>query len=278
MRTRFRTIWISDTHLGSAGSRAEELAIFLKHVTCDRLYLVGDIVDMWRLRQKWSWPQDHNVVVRRILKLASRGTEIIYIPGNHDDAARPYTGMVFGGVRIALNAAHQTADGRHLLVCHGDQYDLVVQNSRLLALLGAHSYEVLLKINRLVDAGRSLLGLPRGSLARRVKLAVKSACTYVSRFEEELQAEAKRGGFDGVVCGHIHKASSERLANGIHYYNCGDWVEGCTALVEDDNGHMAILDAVEFNARATQAAIVEDDIDAWPSNDPPFAFPARACA
>ena len=277
MRTRYRSIFLSDIHLGSSTTRAEDLASFLRHVTCDHLYLVGDVLDMWRLRQRWRWPESHNTVVRRLLKLAARGVRITYVPGNHDDAARPYAGLEFGGIRVELNAAHRTADGRLLLVSHGDQYDLVVRNHRWLGLLGAAGYDLLLGVNRLWNAARARLGLPYHSLAQAVKLRVKRACTFVSHFEEELRAEAHRDGFDGVVCGHIHKAEL-RADRGFIYANCGDWVESCTAIVEHDDGKLELLDAAAF-VRSLAAlrhphTLPIEEPEPWPTPSMPFPLPA----
>jgi UDP-2,3-diacylglucosamine pyrophosphatase LpxH len=250
MRTKFRTVWLSDTHLGSKGCQADELARFLKRIDCERLYLVGDIVDFWRLRRGRShWPQNHNEVVRRILKLVKRGTEVIYVPGNHDEALREYAGMEFGGIVLRLNDVHVTADGRKLFVTHGDQFDLVVKHSRLLSLVGSAAYEWLIYLNRRYNQFRQWRGKPYWSLSQYIKLKVKSACTYVSRFEDTLLQEAKERGLDGVVCGHIHKPElieAIDVPNGLSYLNCGDWIENCTALVEYQNGEIELLDARSF--------------------------------
>ncbi|MGA1215938.1 MAG: UDP-2,3-diacylglucosamine diphosphatase [Candidatus Nanopelagicales bacterium] len=288
MRARFRTVWISDTHLGTAGCRAEDLSRFLKQVECERLYLVGDIIDMWRLKARWHWPAEHNRVVRRLLKLAQRGTEITYIPGNHDDAARQFAGMEFGGVRIELTALHETADGRRLLVTHGDQFDLVVRHSPMLSRMGAVGYHGLLRLNRLWNSARSAFGLPYHSLSRAIKLKVKQACTFISRFEESLAEEARRAGFDGVVCGHIHKpdtrsieragASLERSATEktIEYFNCGDWVESCSALVEHEDGRIEVIDAIAWmDRRLASVAVEPDDVEAWPDIPMPLPIPDR---
>lgn len=266
MRHRFRTVWISDTHLGCATGRAADLSFFLRHITCDRLYLVGDIVDMGRLRQRWRWPRCHNDVVRRLLKLSSKGVEIIWIPGNHDDAIRPYHGLAIGGIRIELMSSHETADGRRLLVTHGDHHDLVVCSSPLLASIGGMGYDWLLRVNRVWNGVRTRLGLPYHSLSAAIKRRVKGACTVMSRFEETLAAEARRGGFHGVVCGHIHKAERRELG-GIEYLNCGDWVESCTALVEHDDGRLEVIDGLAFNARIRQDAVAPGEIEEhepWP--------------
>jgi UDP-2,3-diacylglucosamine pyrophosphatase LpxH len=257
-KLRVRTLFLSDCHLGSNGARADELARFLKQIECERLYLVGDIIDGWRLRQRWFWPDAHNTVLRRILKMSHRGTDVVYVPGNHDEAARQFCGLVFGGIRIAMDAVHETADGRRLLVTHGDKFDLVVQNSRFLSVAGAVGYEILLRLNRWYNGARKLAGLQYYSLSRAIKARVKSACTFVSNFEQALVEEARRGGFDGVVCGHIHKAEMRDL-DGVRYLNCGDWVESCTALVEHADGRIELLDGLAFlqtrdEARAARIA------------------------
>jgi len=258
MKARYRTLFISDCHLGSGGAKAKELARFLKQVDCDTVYLVGDVIDMWRLRQRWYWPDTHNSVMRRLLKMSHKGTTIVYVPGNHDEAARPFCGLSFGGMQMAMTAVHLTADGRRLLVTHGDQFDLVVRNSRLLALAGTVGYEVLLKINGVYNFGRRLFGLPYDSLSQAIKARVKSACNFISNFEQALVAEARAGGFDGVVCGHIHKAE-RRMIGTLEYLNCGDWVESCTALVEHDDGRIELLDGLAFLAERDAARAIADN-------------------
>lgn len=245
-KLEYRTVWISDTHLGSKGARAKELARFLKQVRCEKLYLVGDIIDCWRLKSRWYWPAEHNDVIRRILKHASRGTEVVYVPGNHDDAARQFVHMAFGGVEIKPHTEHLTAEGKKLFVTHGDQYDLVVQHSKMLAVLGSVAYETLLKINRYYNIGRRWLGLPYASLSQAIKLKVKRACTFISKFEEILAQEAQKRGMEGVVCGHIHKAEQREMDGGVLYLNCGDWVESCSALVEHADGRLEIIDGIKI--------------------------------
>jgi UDP-2,3-diacylglucosamine pyrophosphatase LpxH len=279
MKARYRTLFISDCHLGSSGAKAEELARFLKQIDCDTIYLVGDVIDMWRLRQRWYWPDTHNSVMRRLLKMSHKGTTIVYVPGNHDEAARPFCGLSFGGMQMAMEAVHVTADGRRLLVTHGDQFDLVVRNSRLLALAGTLGYEMLLKINGAYNFGRRLFGLPYDSLSQAIKARVKSACNFISNFEQALVAEARAGGFDGVVCGHIHKAE-KRMIEDIEYLNCGDWVESCTALVEHDDGRIELVDGLAFlAARDAAKAIADNSGDDSDETDPwlqrGVAFDAR---
>ena len=238
---RYRTVFVSDVHLGFRGARAEEFAAFLKRLDCERLYLVGDIVDMWALRQRWTWPATHNQVLRRLLKLAKRGVSVTYVPGNHDDSLRPYAGLDLAGIRIAKQAVHRLADGRRFLVCHGDEFDLVVQNHRLLSKLGTLGYDWLVGLNRAVNGVRSAFGLPRWSFSQAIKKKVKGACTFVSNFEGALSDEARRRSLDGVVCGHIHEPRIHLRTDGITYANCGDWIERASALVEHADGRLEIV-------------------------------------
>jgi UDP-2,3-diacylglucosamine pyrophosphatase LpxH len=253
----FRTVFLSDTHLGSYGARAEPLAELLSLLACRKLYLVGDIIDMWQLRRRWRWNDACDAVIARVLDLARNDTEVVFVPGNHDDAARKYVGLEIAGVKIRLRDVHRTADGRRLLVTHGDQYDLVIQHSPTLCLVGDFAYEVLLKINAVYNRLRALCGRPYWSLSQFVKLRVKSACTFISRFEETLLHEAEREGLDGVVCGHIHKPE---LKNGkVDYLNCGDWVESCTLVVEHFDGRLELVDGLALLAelKASRATTLE---------------------
>ena len=242
MTLDFRTIFLSDVHLGMRGVRVDELRVFLKHAKCERLYLVGDIIDLWAIKQRWHWPVTHNQIIRRILKMAKKGVHVVYIPGNHDEALRQYAGFDLGGVRLALRAVHRTASGKSLLVTHGDEFDLVVQNSRLLSLIGTWAYDRLLFINALVNGVRGLLGYPAWSFANAVKAKVKGACTFMSNYEKALVGEAIRRGLDGVVCGHIHKAELRESEEGRLYANCGDWIERSSALVEHHDGRLELID------------------------------------
>jgi UDP-2,3-diacylglucosamine pyrophosphatase LpxH len=239
-RRRYRTIWISDVHLGTRGCNAAALIDFLDHVDSDTLYLVGDIIDGWALKKKFYWPAAHNDIVWRVLKRARRGTRIVYVPGNHDEMFRQFTGLNFGGVEIRRSAVHQTADGRRLLVLHGDEFDAIMLSHRWLAHVGDAAYEMMMALNRWVNLGRRALGLPYWSLSKYAKSKVKNAVSFISRFEEVVAREAGARGVDGVVAGHIH-AAEMRSIHGVAYYNDGDWVEGCTALVEHHDGRMEIL-------------------------------------
>lgn len=256
-RRRYRTIWISDVHLGTRGCADRMLLDFLDHVDSDTLYLVGDIVDGWRMKKRFYWPERHNAIVRRIMKRAKYGTDVIYIPGNHDEMFRQFAGLDFGGVKIRRKAVHLTADGRRLLVLHGDEFDAIVLAHRWLALLGDTAYTVLLRLNVVVNAVRSWLGLPYWSLSKHAKHKVKDAVAFISHFEETVAHAAVMKRMDGVVCGHIHSAD-QRDIDGVHYYNDGDWVESCTALVEHQDGRMEILHwADEIAARAAPVALVQ---------------------
>lgn len=239
--TRVRTVWLSDVHLGTPGCQARALLDFLKHVECDTLYLVGDIIDGWQLRRQWHWPQAHNDVVQKLLRKARKGTRVIYVPGNHDEFARKYLGHAFGGIEVHEEWVHTTADGRRLWITHGDLYDGVVQCARWLALLGDSLYEFTLKLNRHLNSLRARMGLPYWSLSKYLKLKVKRAVSYVSDFEAALAREAHKRGVDGLVCGHIHHAEM-RYIEGILYCNDGDWVESLSALVEHDDGRLEVID------------------------------------
>jgi UDP-2,3-diacylglucosamine pyrophosphatase LpxH len=241
----YRAVFISDVHLGSAASSADAAAQFLKHVECETLYLVGDIIDMWRLRSRWYWPETHNKFIRRVLKMAKQGTRVVFIPGNHDEHARDYEGLNFGGVELVREAIHTTADGRRLLIIHGDEVDAVVRHHRALSMLGGAAYDRLVTINRWSNIIRRAMGLQPWSLSAAIKQRVKRACQHVAKYEQTLADEASRRGLDGVVCGHIHKAEVRTIltrdGGEVQYYNCGDWVESLTALVEHDDGTLRVI-------------------------------------
>ena len=255
-RRRFRTIWISDIHLGTRGCNAKMLIDFLDSVDSDTIYLVGDIIDGWRLKRRFYWPQTHNDVVWRLMKRAKRGTRVVYIPGNHDEMFRQFTGMSFGGVEIRRKAIHTTADGRKLLVLHGDEFDTIMLAHRWLAFVGDAAYTTLMRLNVVVNAVRQRMGLPYWSLSKMAKHKVKNAVSFISRFEEVVAHEAGTRGVAGVVSGHIHNAEMREIDR-IEYYNDGDWVEGCTALVEHDDGQMQVLHWADEIAKRTAAEGVQ---------------------
>ena len=237
---RHRTIFISDTHLGTRGCKAEALADFLAHNDCATLFLVGDIVDGWRLKRRWFWTDAQTRVVSEILHKVDNGTRVIFVPGNHDEFAREYAGRLFAGVEVIQEAIHETADGKRLWVLHGDRFDGVISYAKWLAHAGDWAYGMALHLNDTLFAIRKRLGLPYWSLSKYLKHKVKNAVEYISRFEEIVAQQARLRGVDGVVCGHIHHAEIREI-DGIIYHNDGDWVESCSALVEDAHGAMEIL-------------------------------------
>ena len=241
--TPYRSVFISDLHLGTRGARTDFLIDFLGTVQCSHLYLVGDIVDGWRLRKSWYWDAAHDEVLRLVLTHARSGTAVTYIPGNHDEALRRWLplGLEVAGIRMADEASHTTAEGLRLLVTHGDQFDSVVRYAKFLAHLGDNAYTVALAANHVFNAARRRLGYPYWSLSQWLKRQVKGAVAAIDRFEEALAQHARSRGFDGVVCGHIHHAQMREIG-GTLYLNDGDWVESCTALVEHMDGRLELLD------------------------------------
>jgi UDP-2,3-diacylglucosamine pyrophosphatase LpxH len=225
---------------------------FLREVDADTIFLVGDIVDGWRLKAGWYWPQEHNDVVQKLLRKVRKGVRLVYIPGNHDEFLRDYLGTHFGGIEVADSAIHLGADGRRYLVVHGDSFDVVVRHARWLALLGDWAYDAALWVNRYLNHLRRRLGLTYWSLSQWAKLKVKNAVNYIGDFENALVLEAKRSGVDGIICGHIHHAAMhDRL--GLRYINCGDWVESCTAVAETYEGVFEILHWPELAKTAAEA-------------------------
>ena len=250
----FRTLFISDVHLGCRGCQAQLLLDFLRYHDAETIYLVGDIVDGWRLKKSWHWPQEHNDVVQKLLRKGRKGTRIVYVPGNHDEFLRDYVGTHFGGVEVTDSALHELADGTRLLVIHGDQFDVVVRHARWLAHFGAGAYAAVLAMNTSFNRARRRLGLDYWSLSAWLKLRVKNAVNYIGAFEDALASEARRIGADGVVCGHIHHARIAEYGT-FKYVNTGDWVESCTAVAEHHDGHLEIL-------RWTEVVSHSDDVSA----------------
>ena len=254
IKLRFRTIWISDLHLGSPACQASRLLEFLRHTESERLYLVGDIIDGWQLRRRWFWPQPHNDVVQKVLRKARKGTSVVYIPGNHDSFGRHFLEHSFGGIELRDEAIHVTADGRRLLIVHGDLFDGVIQYAKWLAFVGDRLYLFTLELNRWFNTLRARLGFRYWSLSQFLKHKVKNAVSYISDFEIAVAQEARRRGVDGVVCGHIHKAEM-RTIGGVLYCNDGDWVESLTALVEDTQGQLSILHWKQIEDLAATAVV-----------------------
>jgi len=238
---RYRSIWISDIHLGTRGCKADLLLDFLRHTESEYLYLVGDIVDCWRLRRSWYWTQSHNDVVQKLLRKARKGTRVYFVPGNHDEPFRDYVELQFGGITVLSEAVHEMADGRRFLIIHGDAFDGIVRYAKWLAFLGDRAYGAMIAVNHWYNQIRHLFGYDYWSLSAYLKHKVKNAVEYISNFEYAVAEEAKRRGVDGVICGHIHKAEIRRIDD-ILYCNDGDWVESCTALVEHRDGRLEIID------------------------------------
>ncbi len=269
-RKKYRTIWISDVHLGTKGCNAELLIDFLDHTDSETMYLVGDIIDGWRLKKKFYWPAAHNDIVWRLLKRAKRGTRIVYIPGNHDEMFRQFTGLNFGGIEIRRAAFHDTADGRRLMVLHGDEFDAVMLSHRWLAFVGDWAYRAGMQLNVLVNMARKAMGQPYWSLSKAAKHKVKNAVEFIGKYEEVVAKAAGERGVDGVVCGHIHTAE-HRMFNhegrDVEYWNDGDWVEGCNALVEHHDGTMEILSWPDVIAKRESDRVLTATADHAP-NDP----------
>ncbi len=238
---RVRTAFISDIHLGFKGCSAELLQDFLHRVDMDTLFLVGDIIDVWSMQKTMFWPQSHNNVLRTILGKAKRGTKVIFVPGNHDEVFRDFDGAVFGNLEIHREYVHTAADGRRMLVLHGDEFDSVVKFSPWLAKLGSNIYDILLAANPYINWFRRKFDLPQWSLSMYLKHKAKKAVQYIGSFEEAVASAARHRGVRTVVCGHIHHAEMRDI-DGVLYCNDGDWVESCTSLVEDMNGQLRLID------------------------------------
>ena len=240
-KRKFRTLFVSDLHLGTRGAQAEMFLDFLKDHEAETIFLVGDIVDCWRLKRGWYWPQSHNDVVQKLLRQSRKGARIVYIPGNHDEVLRDYIGTHFGGIEVVQQTIHETAGGKRYLLIHGDEFDVVVRYAKWLALLGDWAYVVALTFNTYFNVARRKLGFGYWSLSAWLKLKVKNAVNFIGEFEGAVVEAARREQVQGVICGHIHHAA-DRDMDGIHYLNCGDWVESCTALVEHQDGRLEIID------------------------------------
>ena len=244
--TRHRTLWLSDLHLGSPGCKAKRLVRFLRQNDCEQLYLVGDIFDGWKLKTRFYWTPDHTRVIKAVLAKARRGTKVYYLTGNHDAFMRQFVGnrLRLGGVRLMHELVHTTADGRKLLVTHGDQFDAVMQHMQGLAFAGDFAYEALLKLSDRLGKLQDRFGIARGfSISAFVKTGVKSAVQILSGFDQQVYDQCRRRRLNGVVCGHTHHAEARQIRNGVMSYNCGDWVESCTALSEDARGQLRIIHA-----------------------------------
>lgn len=236
---QFRAVFISDVHLGTRWCKVKYLSSFLSCIECDELYLVGDIIDGWHIRRKGKWPQSHNKIVRKLLKM-SRDTKITYVTGNHDEFMDEFDQYNFGRIAVCRKAFYTSSDGRKFLVVHGDEYDIVVKYNKWLVTLGDYAYDVALWVNAGVNRVRSVIGKDYWSLSQNLKHRVKDAVKYIGAYETCLLKAAGKNGVDGIICGHIHRPAMRRIGN-ISYFNTGDWVETCSALVENMDGTFEII-------------------------------------
>lgn len=237
---RYRAVFISDVHLGTRTAQTAALLEFLRDIDTDTIYLVGDIIDFWKVRRGAHWPQAHNDVLQKLLRKVRKGARIVFIPGNHDEALRDFCGMHFGGIEIVQSCIHRTAAGKRYVVMHGDEFDVVVRTAKWLAYLGDRGYETALWLNNPLNWVRRHLGLGYWSFSAYLKNRVKQAVSFIGAYEEAVAEEARRQGADGIICGHIHHAADRRFGP-IHYLNCGDWVESCTAIAETMDGELRLI-------------------------------------
>lgn len=236
----YRAIFISDLHLGTRGCSADHILDFLRENSSETLYLNGDIIDGWQLKRRFYWPQTHNDVLQKILRKARNGTRVVWVMGNHDDFLRPYLGQSFGGIEITEEAIHMTADGRRLLVLHGDRFDAVTHYHTWIAKIADNCYDGIIVADRWLITLRKWLGYRPWSLSAYAKRRVKKAVCFIYNYEQTLAGECRKRGFDAIVCGHIHTAEI-RMIDDVLYCNTGDWVASCTALVEDFDGRLSII-------------------------------------
>jgi len=237
----YRTIWISDLHIGSTQCQSDTLLDFLRHNDSDKLYLVGDIIDFWALSKKMYWPPSHNTIIQKVLRKARHGTQIIYIPGNHDENVRDYDNYIFGDIVVKKSDIHTTAQGQRLLIVHGDEYDTIAKHHKWMAKIGSVGYDILIEINRYLRMFRHFFGMRSNfSLAAYVKFKVKNVVQFMSDYEASIVNSLKNGNLDGVVCGHIHHAEIKEI-EGFQYINTGDFVESCTAIVEHADGSIELI-------------------------------------
>jgi UDP-2,3-diacylglucosamine pyrophosphatase LpxH len=246
---KVRSIFLSDIHLGTRGCQAESLLTFLREYEAEHLFLLGDIIDFWAMNRAIHWTPAQNTIVQKVLRRARHGEKVILIPGNHDEALREFVGTSFGDIEVAAEHVHETADGKRLLLIHGDEFDQVTRHHRWVAILGDIAYDALVRINAWISwVRRSLRISGYWSLAGFAKRHVKSAVSYIFDFEDAVIHTVRERGLDGIVCGHIHSATI-RMVDDISYINCGDWVDSCTAIVEHADGH---LELIEWRAQTGQ--------------------------
>ena len=238
--TFYKSVFISDVHLGTRGSKAELLLSFLKTVECENLFLVGDIFDGWRLKKNWYWPIEHSTVVQKILRLSRKGARIIYIPGNHDEFMRQFIDHQFGNIELYNEYEYYATNGKKYIVIHGDKFDLVTVNFKWIAHIGDWAYTALINVNTVMHWIRTFFKMPYWSISKWAKKQVKEAVNFIGNYEQSLLHYAKSNAADGIICGHIHHANVTKIEN-VEYMNCGDWVESCTALVETIEGEFKLI-------------------------------------
>jgi UDP-2,3-diacylglucosamine pyrophosphatase LpxH len=254
-QSTYRTVWISDVHLGTSGCNAEELLRFLDYAHTDKLYVVGDFIDVWHLRRKRHWPQAHNDVVQKVLRMARKGVAVAYVPGNHDEFCLHYLGS-YGNIEVHENIVHTTADGRRLMVMHGHEFDSVTINAKWLALLGDIGYQILLRLNTPLNMARNICGLGYWSLSAFMKSKIKGAVNYISSFEDAVCRYAELHKVDGIICGHIHTPTIREVGKTL-YLNSGDWVESCSALIEHQDGRIELLYWRDIISQMSSAELIE---------------------
>jgi UDP-2,3-diacylglucosamine pyrophosphatase LpxH len=249
---KVRSIFLSDIHLGTRGCQADSLIAFLREYESEHLFLLGDIIDFWAMNRSIHWTAAQNTVVQKVLRRARHGEKVMLIPGNHDEALREFVGASFGDIRVVGEHIHETADGRKLLLLHGDEFDQVTRHHRWLAVLGDIGYNLLVRINSWLSwVRRSLRISGYWSLAGYAKRRVKSAVSFIFDFEDAVIHTVRERGLDGIVCGHIHSATL-RETDGVLYINCGDWVDSCTAIVEHPDGRLELIEWRQTSAVQTK--------------------------
>ena len=257
---QYKSVWISDIHLGTRGCQSDMVLEFIKYTRSENLYLVGDIVDGWALKNRWYWPQQHNDVIQKILRKARHGTRVFYIAGNHDEILRKFIPINLGNVEILNQLIHEGVNGKKYWVVHGDQFDGIIRHAKWLSKLGSIAYEALIAFNRYLNYFRRRLGKEYWSLSKYMKFKVKNAVKFMSEFEELVVESAKKRKANGVICGHIHHPAMENIKD-IEYKNCGDWVESCTALVEHFNGEFELIYWLEKRKEILKDAYVEEKFE-----------------
>lgn len=239
---KYKSIFISDLHLGTKFSQADLLLNFLKNTESENLFLVGDIIDGWAIKRKFKWYQSHSNVVQKILKTAKKGTKVYFVTGNHDDFIRPFVPLILGdSLEVKNEMEYKALDGKRYLITHGDFFDMVTMTKKWLAVLGDYGYDLILNLNLVLMKIFKLFKITtKWSLSKFVKDNVKKSVSFINDYENILSTYAKKNGYDGVICGHIHKAEIRDI-NDIHYMNCGDWVESCSAIVENYDGKWEMI-------------------------------------